>query len=70
MVRSGRFKYIAFDAGIRREQLFDMERDPGETVSVAEDPAFGAVREAHRAYLKEWCGLTGDSFSSDKGRDG
>lgn len=62
MVRSNRFKYIVFDAGIRREQLFDMERDPGETASVAGEPAFRDVLETHRRHLSEWCSLTNDTF--------
>jgi choline-sulfatase len=64
MVRTFRYKYCVFDTGAHREQLFDLERDPGETVSVAGDPAFRDVLESHRGYLREWCGLTNDSFQA------
>jgi arylsulfatase A-like enzyme len=64
MVRTFRYKYCVFDTGAHREQLFDLEQDPGETVSVAGDPAFRDVLESHRGYLREWCGLTNDSFQA------
>lgn len=62
MVRSRNFKYCAYDIGTRRESLFDMERDPGETVNLAGRTELRQEVERHRQYLAEWCRLTGDSF--------
>ncbi|MHB8902905.1 MAG: sulfatase family protein, partial [Thermoguttaceae bacterium] len=40
MVCSGRYKYCVYESGSRREQLVDLEADPGETRNLADDPAF------------------------------
>ncbi|MBF3226215.1 phosphonate monoester hydrolase, partial [Pseudomonas aeruginosa] len=45
MVRSERWKYIAYDGF--RAQLFDLASDPGELRDLGADPAHAAVREAH-----------------------
>ena len=54
MVRSERFKYCFYDMGERRESLFDMEKDPGETVNLARDSSFASILERHRQYYLEW----------------
>ena len=60
MIRTDRYKYIAFAEGERREQLFDEERDPGETRNLIEDPAAAAEVTRHRRLLEEWMRATGD----------
>ncbi len=62
MIRSERFKYIAFDTGPRREQLFDLERDPREMENLAGLHAHAQVLRQHRDYLREWIARTGDPF--------
>ena len=62
MVRSARWKYVVYDHGDRREQLFDMDTDPGEMHNLAKDPACAKELKRHRQWLKEWCQRTGDSF--------
>ena len=62
MVRTGRYKYIAFDQGRRREQLIDMANDPGEMVNLAGRPECEAVLDQHRRYLVDWCRRTNDAF--------
>jgi arylsulfatase A-like enzyme len=52
MVRSERFKYLAYDGF--RAQLFDLHNDPHELHDLGEDPAFARVRETHQAYLLQW----------------
>jgi choline-sulfatase len=61
MVRTPRFKYTRYleDAG---EELYDMLADPGETRTLIDDPAYGAVLEQHRALLDEHTKTTGDNF--------
>ena len=52
MVRSERWKYLAYDGF--RPQLFDVHNDPQELTDLGEDPAYAAVREQHMGYLFDW----------------
>lgn len=52
MVRSERFKYLAYDG--YRAQLFDLANDPQELKDLGVDPGFAAVREEHQGYLFDW----------------
>lgn len=62
MLRTGRYKYIVYSNGLPREQLFDMEHDPGEMVSLGALPEYKTVLRNHRARLAAWCRQTGDRF--------
>jgi arylsulfatase A-like enzyme len=67
MVRTARYKYIAFAAGKNREQLFDMDSDPGETKNLAGETKLQPVLDEHRQLLSQWLKETQDPFaSSDK----
>jgi choline-sulfatase len=44
MVRRGRFKYIAHELHEQQHVLFDVEADPLERVSIADDPRYREVR--------------------------
>jgi arylsulfatase A-like enzyme len=61
-VRTARFKYVAYTWGAYREQLFDMEHDPGEMVNLAVRSAYDDVLQRHRDLLRAWCERTGDKF--------
>ena len=52
MVRSERWKYLAYDGF--RAQLFDLQNDPQELHDLGADPAYAAVREEHLGYLFDW----------------
>lgn len=52
MVRSERWKYLAYDGF--RPQLFDLLNDPQELHDLGADPAYAAVREEHLGYLFDW----------------
>jgi len=54
MVRSERYKYCVYSRGIRREALYDLEADPGETVNLAPDPDYRPVVLAHREMLRRF----------------
>ena len=55
MIRTNRYKYIAYkDDPI--EQLFDMQKDPGETRNLSVDDAAQQALEEHRRLLTEWIG--------------
>ena len=62
MVRTDRYKYIAYDRGRCREQLIDMEADPGEMKNVADRADLAEVLQQHRDYLAQWCRRTNDAF--------
>ena len=62
MVRTARFKYIAYERWRHREQLFDLPADPGETNNLAKAPDCREELQRHREHLREWCRRTSDSF--------
>ena len=66
MLVTEHFKYILFDKGVNREQLFDLELDPGELNPVTNDPYYNSELSVCRDMLKEWCGKIGDSFDVDE----
>jgi arylsulfatase A-like enzyme len=62
MVRTSRYKYIVYSEGTLREQLFDMETDPGEMRNLAIDARTKDILVDCRAKLAQWCRDTGDRF--------
>ena len=63
MIRTGRYKYLAFSAGADPEMLFDLDRDPLETTNLAKAPDCYDILAEHRARLKEWAKATDDDFA-------
>ena len=55
MLRSPRFKYVAYAEGKLREQLFDLENDPGEMQNLAVESGWEDTRQEHRSLLADWC---------------
>lgn len=53
------FKYTLFREGTRREQLVDLEQDPGEMRNLAVDPAMQPQLRAARQQLKQSHALVG-----------
>jgi hypothetical protein len=49
MVRQGRFKYVHVHG--EDEQLFDLERDPGEWEDLSHAPAYTAIVERMKACI-------------------
>ncbi len=62
MLRTARYKYMAFSAGDRPEMLFDLELDPLETVNLARSASHDAVLAEHRSLLASWASQTDDPF--------
>jgi choline-sulfatase len=62
MVRTARYKYVVYAQGERREQLIDMEADPGEMQNLAADPAYAGVLAEHRNYLVHWYETHGEKL--------
>jgi choline-sulfatase len=54
MVLTERYKYCIYEKGSLRESLVDLQKDPGETINIAEDPAFSTTLLKHREFLKDF----------------
>ncbi|MGN0191531.1 MAG: sulfatase [Candidatus Cryptobacteroides sp.] len=54
MVRTPKYKYVLYDKGNYREQLYDMENDRGETRNLAVESRYGEILRQHREMLREW----------------
>src|SRR5690606_33828787 len=61
-VITGQYKYIVYDKGDFREQLFDLEKDPGETKNLVVDAKYKTELKNMRDYLKAYTRRSGDSF--------
>lgn len=59
-LRSLRYKYSIYDSGKHREQLIDLDKDPGEMKNLAENPTYQAALEQHRQMLRQWVEETHD----------
>jgi arylsulfatase A-like enzyme len=70
MVRTQHFKYAVYSWGRYREQLFDMQTDPGEMVNLAVQARYADVLADHRGRLLDWCLRSGDLFAEHYGRPG
>jgi len=65
MLRTGRFKYCLYDSGGHREQLIDLENDPGEMNNLAEVADYKDVLNTHRGLLRRWIEKTGDRIAAE-----
>ena len=52
MLRSERYKYVLYDDGEDREQLIDLEKEPGEMKNFAKEPAYQNILQEHREYFQ------------------
>ena len=56
-LRTDHYKYVLYDKGLHREQLYDMDNDRGEMRNLAIEKKYREVLLQHRAYLNEWMKL-------------
>lgn len=61
MIRTKNFKYIIYDNGDKREQLFDMEKDPGEMNNLVFNKKYKEQLEEHRDLISQWAKETNDT---------
>ncbi len=61
MLRTDRYKYCVYDRGENREQLFDMDADPGEENNLAADKEYADVLLHHRRLIANWAVKTSDA---------
>jgi len=62
MLRTAGYKYTIYNKGECREQLFDMEKDPGEMNNLAMVPEYQSVLNQHRQHIAAWAARTQDDF--------
>ena len=65
MVRTARAKYAVYASGAHREQLNDLQADPGEMHNLADDPTHRPDLDRHRALLRQWVERTGDRIAAN-----
>lgn len=70
MVRTDRYKYVVYNRGRRREQLFDLQADPGKMVDLTESDAHADALDRHRELLLEHCLAREDRFEEHYGHPG
>ncbi len=58
------FKYIVYNKGENREQLFDLSKDPGEITNLTLDKTYKKKLINMRNYLKKWCKSNNDKFTA------
>lgn len=63
MVRTKRYKYCLYDLGDRREELYDLQKDPGETVNIAGVRSSKKILQQNRKYLKKYAEKNNDSLA-------
>ena len=56
-LRTKRYKYVLYDKGRYREQLFDIENDRGEMRNLAVENKYEKELKRHRALLHKWMNL-------------
>lgn len=62
MLRTERFKYVVYNTGSRREQLFDLNEDPGEMNNLVNEPDYQSELREHRRLISDWASRTNDDF--------
>jgi arylsulfatase A-like enzyme len=63
-------KYVIYQWGRHREQLFDLTADPGEMVNLASSSRFAQELVSMRSFLRDWCAETDDYFKHIPSGDG
>ncbi|MCX2476997.1 sulfatase-like hydrolase/transferase [Pedobacter sp. MC2016-05] len=58
------FKYIIYNKGEIKEQLFNLTDDPGEITNLAINKKYKNKLIALRTYLESWCKANGDQFTA------
>lgn len=60
-VRNQQFKYVVYNKGENRDQLFDLDNDPGEMNDLSEIQKYAKVKEELKTQLKKWQKETNDT---------
>jgi choline-sulfatase len=60
LIRTKDYHYAIYSNG--EDQLYDLNRDPGEMHNLSAIPEYDSVRLMHREMLSQWMTATGDCF--------
>ena len=69
MLRTREYKYVVYGWGRHREQLFDLNTDPGEMVNLAVNARYQGVLCEYRQRLRKYCEEKQDEFLKDIPRE-
>jgi choline-sulfatase len=61
MLRTKRYKYITYLEG-NGEEFYDLEKDPGETRTLIDDPDYSEILKEHRSLFVKYLKETNDPF--------
>ncbi|NQT40141.1 MAG: sulfatase-like hydrolase/transferase [Planctomycetes bacterium] len=64
MLRTARFKYSIHESGQHREQLIDLDTDPGEMTNLAGDPQYRETLDEHRQRMSRQVKEIGDEIGA------
>lgn len=64
VIRTARYKYVIYNSGDRREQLIDLNKDPGEMRNLAGSPEYQSILAEHRQYMREWIKSNQDTIAA------
>jgi choline-sulfatase len=62
MIRTQSYKYVCYSEGANHEQLFNLDKDPGEVRNLVKDPGHRKVLARHRNLLRNYIRETDDFF--------
>jgi arylsulfatase A-like enzyme len=60
LLHTGRYKYMVYNSGAHAEELFDLEKDPGELTNVVNAAAYASITADCRQRLRAWQHATND----------
>lgn len=60
------WKYIVYDQGKIRAQLFDLSKDPGEMNNLVVQHAYQKQLQTMAQYLQQWCSVHYDDFNPQR----
>jgi choline-sulfatase len=63
LVVTDNFKYVVYSQGLRRESLYDLKNDPGETRNIVSVPEFKTVLKTNRSRLQDFAERQSDSLA-------
>jgi arylsulfatase A-like enzyme len=61
-IRTPATKLILWEAEAKNDELYNLVKDPHETLNLVDDPAYDKVEGELRAQLEAWMKRTGDTF--------
>ncbi len=64
VIRTNRYKYVIYDSGERREQLTDLDRDPGEMQNLVAEAEYQPILTQQRQNMREWIRSKMDSIGA------